>query len=220
MTAMTKCYTYLRTSADDSERKAGIPMQRKSCASFIKARGFSVVQEFCDDGTITGKLPMHARPAGKRLIAALLADGVKTVVVYDSKRIGRTQPVFWQFIGMCRDNDVTVFDCQGIDLTESVQGGINGLVAEMDRNQTVKRLAEGKAYWRSQGRRCEGRWPYGEHPSHEYDAERAIVARIGKMHSAGMTGYAIAAKLNADGVRTRYGKMFTPTTIRNILDRV
>jgi hypothetical protein len=58
------------------------------------------------------------------------------VICYDSKRIGRTQPVFWQFIGLCRDNGVTVLDCQGTDLTESVQGGINGLVAEMDLIET------------------------------------------------------------------------------------
>jgi len=217
--ASEKCYTYLRTSSDDAKRKAGIPVQRAACAAFIRSQGFRLTEEFCDDGTMTGKLPIHARPAGKRLIAALLANGVKTVITYDSKRIGRTQPVFWQFIGMCRDNGVTVLDCQGTDLTESVQGGINGLVAEMDRNQTVKRLREGKAYWRKQGKRVEGRWPYGEHPAHEFDSERAVVERIRKLHSKGTSSYQIAKTLNEEGVHTRYGKEFTTTTVQNILRR-
>jgi DNA invertase Pin-like site-specific DNA recombinase len=108
---------------------------------------------------------------------------------------------------------------QGTDLTESVQGGINGLVAEMDRNQTVKRLREGKLYWRKQGKRVEGRWPYGKHPAHEFDAERAVVERIRKMHSKGTSRYQIAKTLNEEGTRTRYGKEFTTTTVQNILRR-
>jgi DNA invertase Pin-like site-specific DNA recombinase len=104
---------------------------------------------------------------------------------------------------MCRDNGILVVDAAGTDLTESVQGGINGLVAEMDRNQTVKRLAAGKKYWRAQGKRCDGRWPFGEHPAREFDGERAAVARIRKMSADGVSAYAIAKKLNTEGTRTQ-----------------
>jgi len=209
-------YTYLRTSSDDGRQKAGIPVQRRACAKFIEDRGFRLVQEFADDGTVTGKLHMYERPSGKLLIAALLADGVKTVIVYDSKRIGRTQPIFWWFIDLCRKNDIIVLDCQGANLNDSVQGGINGLIAEMDRDATVKRLAEGKAYWRSK-KRVEGRWPYGEHPKREFDRERAIVERICKLHEKGTSSYAIAKMLTDESIRTRYGKAFTTTTIQRIL---
>jgi hypothetical protein len=44
------------------------------------------------------------------------------------------QPVFWAFVGLCRDSGVKVFDAQCVELTETVQGGVNGLVAEIDRN--------------------------------------------------------------------------------------
>src|ERR1700676_4213313 len=128
-----------------------------------------------DDG-VTGKLPMHARPQGKLLIAALLADGVKTVICYDAKRIGRTQPAFWSFVGLCRDNGITVLDATGTDLGGSVMGGVNGMLAEMDRDATVARLAAGKAFWRGK-KRLEGQYHYGEHPLREYDHERAAVAR-------------------------------------------
>jgi len=165
---------------------------------------------------VTGKLPMHARPQGKLLIAALLADGVKTVLCYDAKRIGRTQPAFWSFIGMCRDNGITVLDASGTDLSGSVMGGVNGMLAEMDRDATVSRLAAGKRQWRGQ-KRVDGRWPYGEHPSHEYDAERAVVARIRQMNADGMTGYEIAKTLNAEGIRTRYACEFSRQSIYNIL---
>ena len=214
---MTKCYLYLRTSGDDGRDKAGLPVQRESCASFVARAEFEIAAEFADDG-VTGKLPMHARPQGKLLIAALLGDGVKVVICYDAKRIGRTQPAFWSFIGVCRDNGITVLDASGTDLGGSVMGGVNGMLAEMDRDATVSRLAAGKKQWRGQ-RRVDGRWPYGEHPSHEYDAERAVVARIRKMSAAGVSSYAIAKKLNAEGTRTRYDCEFKTQTVQNITRR-
>jgi site-specific DNA recombinase len=214
---MTRSYSYLRTSGDDGKEKAGLPVQRDGVAQFAARSSFEIVAEFADDG-VTGKIPMHARPKGKLLIAALLANGVKHVLCYDAKRIGRTQPAFWSFIGLCRDNGITVLDATGTDLGGSVMGGVNGMLAEMDRDATVARLAAGKKQWRGK-RRVEGRWPYGEHPNHEHDSERLVVERIRKMHAEGVTTYRIAKTLTDEGIRTRYGAEFKPQTIANILER-
>jgi DNA invertase Pin-like site-specific DNA recombinase len=97
-------------------------------------------------------------------------------------------------------------------------GGVHGMLAEMDRDATVARLQAGKAHWRGQ-KRVEGRWPYGAHPSRDYDAERAIVARIQKLKAKGVSNYAIARTFNAEGTRTRYGKLFRVTTIQRIAGR-
>ena len=212
-----KAYLYLRTSGDDGKDKAGLPVQRADCRAFAGRAGYEIVNEYADDG-VTGKLPMHARPAGRFLIAALLADGVKTVLTYDAKRIGRTQPAFWSFIGMCRDNGIRVLDASGTDLTGSVMGGVNGMLAEMDRDATVARLAAGKAFWRGK-KRLEGQYHYGEHPLREYDAERAVVARIQALHVS-MSSYGIAKTLNAEGIRTRHGKLFDATRVQRIIKRV
>ena len=120
---------------------------------------------------------------------------------------------------MCRDNGITVLDATGTDLRGSVMGGVNGMLAEMDRDATVARLAAGKSHWRGQ-RRVEGRWPYGEHPDVKYIKEQAIIARIREMHAEGASGYRIAKTLTAKGIRTRYGREFKQQTILNILKRV
>jgi Recombinase len=39
------------------------------------------------------------------------------------------------------------------------------------------------------------------------------------MRVAGTSACAIGRTLNADGTRTRYGKMFTTTTVQNIVAR-
>jgi DNA invertase Pin-like site-specific DNA recombinase len=197
---MTKAYIYLRTSGDDGKKKAG------------------TAAEFADDG-ISGKIHMHARPQGKLLIAALLADGVKTVICYDAKRIGRTQPAFWSFAGMCRDNGIALLAADGTNLLDSVMGGVNGMLAEMDRDATVARLAAGKEKWRGH-HRVEGRHPYGESPYVEHNAERAIVERMRQMHADGISAYRIASKLRAEGILTRYGKEFSGQAVTNILRRV
>jgi|ERR1022692_2644806 DNA invertase Pin-like site-specific DNA recombinase len=214
---MEKAFCYLRTSGDDGRDKAGLPVQRKACAAFARKSDCEIAQEFPDDG-VTGKLHMHQRPQGKLLIAALLGDGIKTVLCYDAKRIGRTQPAYWSFIGLCRDNGIAVLDANGTNLCESVMGGVNGMLAEMDRDATVARLQQGKKHWRGT-KRVEGRWPYGQHPSHDYDGEHAVVARVRKLKASGVSSYAIAKQLNAEGTRTRYGCEFTTKTIQNILNR-
>jgi site-specific DNA recombinase len=213
-----KCFTYLRTSGDDGKEKAGLPVQREACVAFAEKNDYQIVAEYPDDG-VTGKLPMHARPQGKLMISALLADGIKIVLCYDAKRIGRTQPAFWSFIGLCRDSGITVLDASGTDLCGSVLGGVNGLLSEMDRDATVARLQAGKVYWRGRGKRVEGRDPYGSHPLREYDGERAVVTRIQALKVAGASCYGIAKALNADGIKTRYGCQFTTTAISNILRR-
>jgi len=214
---MHKAYLYLRTSADDGKDKAGLLVQREACSAFAERADYEIVGEFADDG-VTGKLPMHSRPQGRLLIAALRADGVKTVLCYDAKRIGRTQPAFWSFAGQCRDLDIAILDHKGDDLRESLKGGFEGLMAEMDYKATIERLAAGKRAHRGT-RRVEGRWPYGEHPSHDYDTERAVVARIRQMSADGVSSYAIAKQLNAEGTRTRYGCEFKTQTVKNILQR-
>lgn len=212
------CYMYTRTSSDDGRDKAGLGVQRDACQSYAQRAGMTVVQEFADDG-VTGTKPMHARPQGKLLIAALLADGVRTVLTYDARRIGRTQPAFWSFIGLCRDNGITVTDCQGTDLGGSVMGGVNGMLAEMDRDATVARLAAGKKQWKGI-KRTDGRWPYGEHPRMEYVGERAIVERMKQMRAEGLSLYRIAKVLTVEGVRTRYGAEFRVQQVQTILRRV
>ena len=72
---MTKAFLYLRTSADDRDRKSGIEVQRAACTASAARAGYEIVGEFVDGG-VTGKLPMHSRPRGKFLIAALPGDGV------------------------------------------------------------------------------------------------------------------------------------------------
>jgi site-specific DNA recombinase len=212
-----KAYSYLRTSGDDRD-KAGIPVQKEGVDAFAAQRSFKIVREFVDDG-ISGTIPMDERPAGAKLVKAVAANGVSAVLVWNGERVGREQPIFWQFIGLCRAKHIEVFDHEGHKLTDPMEGAIYGMTAEMDHRKIVERLTAGKKHWRALGKRVEGRWPYGEHPERQYDAERVVVERICKMHAEGVNLYGIAKQLNTEGIKTRYGFKFRVNTIKNILQR-
>ena len=161
---------------------------------------------------------MHQRPQGKLLISALLGDGVTDAHLRRQTNRSYAACVLGLLVGVCRDNGIAVLDASGTNLCESVMGGVNGMLAEMDRDATVARLQQGKKHWRGT-KRVEGRWPDRRHPSHDDDAEHAVVARIRKQNASGVSSYAIAKRLNAEGTRTRYGCEFTTKTIQNILNR-
>jgi DNA invertase Pin-like site-specific DNA recombinase len=214
---MTRSYTYLRTSEDDRD-KAGLPVQRVGCAEFAARVGMEIVREFADDG-ISGTLLMDERPSGKELVSAIAANGVDAVLCWNGERIGREQPIFWQFIGLCRAKHMEVFDHEGHKLTDPMEGAIYGMTAEMDYRKIIERLAAGKRQHRGQ-KRVDGRWPYGEHPSHEHDDERKVVERIHKWHAEGVTSYKITKTLNAEGVLTRYDCKWRIQTVQNIVARM
>jgi len=211
-----KAYVYLRTSGDDRD-KAGIPVQREGVEIFRKQRGFETVREFVDDG-ISGTVPMDERPAGAELVKAVADNGVSAVLVWNGERVGREQPIFWQFIGLCRAKHIEVFDHEGHKLTDPMEGAIYGMTAEMDHRKIIERLAAGKRQWRGK-KRVEGRHPYGESPYMEHSGEREVVKQIQEMDAAGVGYYAIAKGLDYEGIRTRYGFKFRAEQIKRILGR-
>jgi DNA invertase Pin-like site-specific DNA recombinase len=210
-------YSYLRTSADDRD-KAGIAVQRAGVNAFAVQRGFTVAREFVDDG-ISGTIPMDVRPSGAELVRAIAENGISAVLVWNGERVGREQPIFWQFIGLCRAKHIEVFDHEGHKLTDPMEGAIYGMTAEMDHRKIVERLDAGKKHWRALGKRVEGRHPYGESPYAEHSGEKVIIERIHKLHTDGYGLNTIATILNREKIRTRYGKEFKAQTIQNILNR-
>jgi hypothetical protein len=81
--------------------------------------------------------------------------------------------------------------------------------------ELVARLRAGRDRKRAESGRCEGPRPFGTQPG-----EAPVVERIRQLRSQGVSLGKIAAALNADGCRTRGGKLWHGQQIKNILDRV
>ena len=90
-----------------------------------------------------------------------------------------------------------------------------GVFAELDRKTIVLKLRAARQRMRARTGRCEGRKPYGER-----EGEQEVVSLIRQLSARGMNYSAIAAKLNAEKVSTRYsGAKWYPANISRILNR-
>ena len=97
---------------------------------------------------------------------------------------------------------------------------IQGVLAELDKNNAVARMRKGKAAKRARDRRAkvDGDYPYGTHP--EKPGEAQVLALIKSHRRAGrlrqrVTPFAtIAEALNEQGIRTRRGREWNAESVR------
>jgi hypothetical protein len=86
--------------------------------------------------------------------------------------------------------------------------------AQYEKAMIVAKLRSARQRMKAKTGKCEGRKLYGEKPG-----EAVIRDRIGTMDKAGSTLQAICDTLNAEGVKTRYGKIWMPMTVQRIAGR-
>lgn len=79
---------YCRVSTDEQRERETIKTQREACVRECEANQFTIHEIYEDDG-VTGTIALGERPAGARL----LEDGARglfdTVLIYNTKRLGR-----------------------------------------------------------------------------------------------------------------------------------
>jgi hypothetical protein len=82
----------------------------------------------------------------------------------------------------------------------------------------IARMSRGKVEAAKLGRKTDGRYAYGAHPSRPEEA--ATLALIQRYRAQGFGANAITAALNKAGIKPRTaGKKWSSSTVRNILTR-
>ena len=95
-----------------------------------------------------------------------------------------------------------------------------GAVAQFEKSVIVAKLRAARIRKRRAAGKCEGRKAFGERPG-----EPEVIAYIRKLRRKPKRGErlsvaAIAARLNAQGIKTRTGKLWAPGTVFGILKRL
>jgi DNA invertase Pin-like site-specific DNA recombinase len=221
---MLKAFSYVRVSSVGQVTGDGFPRQRAAIADYAKAHGVTIVEEFQDLG-VSGTKELADRPALAALLAAIEANGVRTVLVERADRLARDLLVSEVLCGEFRKRGVRVLDADGVELT--AEGGdptrvlirqVLGAVAEFEKSVLVLKLKAARDRKRRETGRCEGRHPFGFHPT-----EQAVLERMRKLRRGTrgrrMSFADIAAALNTEGVKSRMGRPWTPGTVFDILSR-
>jgi len=216
---LTKAYAYLRVSSAGQIEGDGFPRQRAAIDAYAKANGYRIVKYFQEEG-VSGTKDLENRPALQEMMLALLSNGVRVVLIEKLDRLARDLMVQEAIIGDMRKRGFELISVSEPDLcsddpSRKLVRQIFGAIAEYDRCMVVLKLRGARQRMRAKTGSCEGRKAYGAR-----EGEQEVISLIRTLSARGMNYSAIANKLNADGVSTRYrGAKWYPANISRILER-
>lgn len=225
---MEKAFLYLRVSTPGQIDGYGFDRQEEACKDFARKAGYEIAGVFREEG-ISGTKDETERPAFQEMMTAILANGVKTVLVESMDRLARELRIQETLLIYLASKGVDLISARtGENVTEAIQGDplrkaliqMQGVFAELEKNQLARRLRKGREKVKQEKGKCEGRKPYGE-----TQEERHIIQRIRAMRrrrrngTPGMTLQEIADRLNSEGIKTKDGKTWTPVQIFNVVGK-
>ncbi len=224
-----KVFAYLRVSDRSQVDKGGFDRQLKAIESFCDNQGFTIEDVFREEG-VSGKKGELDRPSFQDMVAAILSNGIRIIVVESLDRLARELRIQEQILLYLAGKGIDLYSANtGENITEAIRTDpmkkaliqIQGVFSELDKSQLVKKLQRGREKVKAEKGKCAGRKHYGE----ESEQERAIIKRItymrrkSKYQEKRMSFQKIATALNEDGIKTRLGKNWTSTGVKNVVDK-
>ena len=218
-----KAVAYLRTSsrANVGPDKDSDKRQRAAIAAYANASGFEIVSEFYDQA-VSGADPITDRPGFAEMLAALLANGARTIIVESPDRFARDLMV--QLAGH------DLLKAQGVALiaasapqhfleetpTAVMVRQILGAVAQFEKATTVAKLAAARRRKRiATGKKVEGRKSHAEARPEVVKLAKTLARK--KPKGGRLSLRAIAGALAARGFLNERGKPFNPKSVAAML---
>jgi DNA invertase Pin-like site-specific DNA recombinase len=216
MSESKRAFAYLRVSGRDQVKGDGFPRQREAIKKHAQANGLRVVRWFEEKG-VSGDL--ESRRALDEMLSALTANGVEVVVIERLDRLARDLMIQESIISTLRKGGFELQSAHEPDLCSEDPARVlfrqmMGGLAQYEKAMIVRKLRAARQRVRASGARCEGRKPYGHRPG-----EREVRERVQAMRAAGETWAGIAEQLNAEGVKTRCGGSWYPSTLCNLFSK-
>lgn len=218
---------YVRVSLEEQARSGlSLADQEQKIRAYCELRGLELAAVVRDAG-VSATTKLHKRPGGGELLEALRAGGASDVVAIKLDRLFRNA-------ADCQAN-VEAWDAGGKALHLVDFGGdaistrtshgrlfINLLsgFAQFERDLIAERTSSALAYRRA-NKRPFCRDPYGWRREGERlvaeIGEQKVRRMIGRARDRGMSLRAIAALLNARGIRPKRGAAWYASTVRSVL---
>ena len=225
----------LRVSSEEQRDREPIEIQREFLQEYCRLYGLEVVQIYADDG-VSGTIPLHERPEGRRLLEDAKEGKFSTLLLYRLDRLGRSLLVIvdahdrLQAFGVALKSATEPID------TSNPSGRLIfqmlASFAEYER-ETIRERTRAGLHRAFRGGRHFGAVPYGYRADDQgrlqvVPEEAKIVREIVSNVAEGSTLYAEAKRLNDLGVPTpgwRYGsrakrvgsKLWSVMTVSNIV---
>src|SRR5215216_5301226 len=207
-----KVALYLRVSSDEQRERESIKTQREFFDQYCDLYGLEVTEIYADDG-VSGTIPLHERPEGRRLLEDARAEKFETILVYRLDRLGRSLLVIVDAHDRLQASGASLRSATEPIDTSNPSGRLIfqmlASFAEYERETIGERTRAGlhRAY---RNGKFPGRLPYGYKLSASLEADesslvvveekariiREIIANI----ASGSTLYSESKRLNDEGV--------------------
>jgi DNA invertase Pin-like site-specific DNA recombinase len=221
---MRQVISYLRVSTDKQGKNGlGIEAQREALARFIAAEGCEVLAEFVEVETGKGADALDRRPQ----LAAALAQARKAKAAVVVAKLDRLSRDVHFISGLMAQRVPFIVAELGAD-ADPFMLHIYAALAEKERALISDRTRAALAQKKAQGVVLGNRTNLADASAKGADANRAaadafaanVLPVVRQIEASGVKGSrAIAAALNARGVRTARGGEWHATTVRNLLAR-
>ena len=226
---------YIRVSFEEQRDRETIEIQREFLQEYCRLYDLEVAQVYADDG-VSGTIPLHERPEGRRLLEDAKEGGFSTLLVYRLDRLGRSLLVTVDAHDRLQARRVALKSATEPIDTSNPSGRLIfqmlASFAEYERETIRERTRAGLHRAYRGGKHC-GAAPYGyrideggllQVVPEEAEIVRVIISNV----ADGSTLYAEAKRLNDLGVATpgwRYGngkkrpgaKLWSVMTVSNIV---
>lgn len=217
---------YLRTSSATNvgpDKDSGA-RQRTAIEECARVRGFEIVAWFHDEG-VPGSDPIEARPGFRELLARLLSNGCRTIIVENASRFSRDLLVQEAGYRLLRAQGIQLIAADSPDSflndgpSATLIRQILGATAQFEKSMLVAKLKGARDRKSAQlGRRIEGaKWM--QDPARNPAAPQAHVDAARALHACRLSLRAISADLAAQGFLARNGKPYSAQSIKVLLKR-
>ncbi|MCY9762708.1 recombinase family protein [Paenibacillus alvei] len=155
---------YCRVSSEDQQERETIENQIEYGTNYCKLNKLTIKDWYTDDG-ITGTIHLRDRPEGQRLIEDARSGKIKTVLIYNMKRLGRVARITLDAIYELEKHGVMIKSMTELFDTSTPTGRFIITVlagqAELDRDTTLETMWHGANRAARKGKWLGGIVPYG-----------------------------------------------------------
>jgi len=220
---LTPAFAYLRVSSKGQVRGHGFERQEETIQRFAVENGYTVSETFRDAFTGTEA----DRPEFNRMVAMILGNGVRSILVESLDRLARDVMVQSLLLAKLAQHGITLINCvTGEDVTASMSEDpmrkaliqIQSVFSELEKSRLVSKLRRAREAKKVATGKCEGRKAFGEKEG-EGEALELMRSLRRKREGKRMSFARIAEVLNERNIPTRTGARWHTTTVQNILSR-
>jgi DNA invertase Pin-like site-specific DNA recombinase len=219
LSTMKTAVAYLRTSSATNvgEDKDSLKRQQDAVRVYAQANDLDIVHEYYD-AAVSGADPVEARPGFSEMLAYMMGNGARVVLVENASRFARD--ILVQLLGheLLKKHGISLIPVDApAHFTEDTPTGtmlrtILGAVSQFEKEALVLKLRKARDRKRRDTGRCEGNPAFGVTPPEHIRTAKAAAAH-------GLTLRAIAQLLDAAGFRNRAGKVYGAGSVDAMLHK-